>query len=301
MRNLELQCLFDLVDDGVLQFTRNATSDTILQEVSKIESDGLSKSNIFAYIKLKVAFGSYITLREDMIQIRVPSEELLSNVPSILGLQIDKENGCIELPVCLFTNPIVDTDILFDALVEFLKAKLYGYYIDNNLRFPDMCYSILNINVADIVKDVNINYIQQVVLRVNALPCEFRSILLDQTINESGFATINLNDILKYIKISDDKFDDLIYKLRSIFCSKAWSVRNCQYEPLLELLKEAAAYQHDHGIILLFKLSESMLQPLSELFKIINTNITVFSNPDSMIEVIIPDKVFRGEELNGRC
>ena len=301
MRNLELQCLFDLVEGGVLQFTRNATSYTILKEVSKVESEGLSKSNVFTYIKLKVVNGDYSLFGGDKLSVKVPAVSLLSNISNIFGIQIDREDGYITLPVCLLTNPIVDTDILFDALVEFLKAKLYGYYIDNNLRFPDMGYSILNINVADIAKDVNISDIQQAVLRVNALPCEFRSILSDQTINESGFATINLNDILKYIKISDDKFDDLIYKLRSIFCSKAWSVRNCQYEPLLELLKEATAYQHDHGTILLFKLSGSMLQPLSELFKIINTDITVFSNPDSMIEVIIPDRVFRGEELNGRC
>lgn len=301
MRNLELQCLFDLVDDGVLQFTRNTTSDTILQEVSKIESEGLSKSNVFTYIKLKVVNGDYSLFGGDKLSIKVPVVNLLSNMSNIFGIQMDKEDGYITLPICLITNPIIDTDTLLSAVVEFLKARLYGYYIDNNLRFPDMGYSILNINVADIAKDVNISDIQQAVLRVNALPCEFRSILSDQTINESVFATINLNDILKYIKISDDKFDDLIYKLRSIFCSKAWSVRNCQYEPLLELLKEATAYQHDHGTMLLFKLPESMLQSLSELFKIINTDITVFSNPDSMIEVIIPDKVFMGEELNGRC
>ena len=291
MRNLELQCLFDLVEDGVLQFTRNATSDTILKEVSKVESEGLSKSNVFTYIKLKVVNGDYNLFGGDKLSVKVPAVSLLSNISNIFGIQIDREDGYITLPVCLLTNPIVDTDILLDALVEFLKAKLYGYYIGNNLRVPDMGYSVLNINISDIAKEMYISDIQQVRLKANTLPCEFRNILSDQTCSESGFITIDVSDILKYVKMSDNEFDSLIYKLRSIFCSKTWSVRNCQYEPLLELLKEATAYQYNHGIRLLFKLSESMLQPIYELFKIISEDIEVSSNTYSMIEVNISDSV----------
>lgn len=297
MRNFELQCLFDLVEDGVFQFTRNATLDTILKVVSEIENEGLSESNMFKYIKLRVVSGTYTWLSGGTIQILVPSSELLSNVPNMFGLQVDKKNGYIELPACLITNPLIDTDTLLSALVEFLKVRLYDYYINNNFRSPDMNYSVLNIDISDIAKEIDISDIQQVSLKVDTLPCEFRSILSDQTLDGSGSVIVNLNDILRYIKASDDKFDDLIYKLRSIFCSKTWSVRNCQYESLLELVKEATAYKHDSGIRLLLKLPKSMLQPLSELFKIISEDIIVSRNYYSMIEVCIPDTVL-GKESN---
>lgn len=295
MKNFEIQCLHDLVEGGVIKFTRNTTLDTILKAALKLENDGLSASNISSYLKLRVLLGSYNLLANNRLLIKIPSAGLLSNVPNISGLQIDRDDGYIELHICWLSNPMVNTDTLLSALLEYLKMELYCYYINNNFRLSDMESSAKNIDISDIAKEMNMSYIQQVSIKADTLPCEFLSIFSNQLSSESGIVTISLSDILQYVRLSDEEFDNLISRMQSIFVLKDWSVRTNRYELLFMLLETAIAYQYNDGVRLVLRLPESMLQSISELFKIINADIVVSKNSHYIIEVIIPDKVFGKE------
>lgn len=295
MKSFEIQCLHDLIEDGVIQFTRSTTLDSMFKAVTKLESEGLSASNIASYLKLRVVSGSYNLLTNGRLLIKIQPTDLLSNMPDILGLQIDRDDGYIELHICWLANPTIDTDTLLSALPEYLKMKLYCYYIDNNFRLSDMESSAKNINIFDISKEMDMSDIQQVRIKADTLPCEFISIFSNQLSSESGFVTISLSDILQYVKLRDDEFDHLISRMQSIFILKDWSVQTNRYELLFMLLETAMAYQCNDSVRLVFRLPESMLQPISELFKIIDTNIVVSKNSHYMIEVIIPDKL-QGKE-----
>lgn len=284
-----------MIEDGVIQLTRSTTLDTMLKAALKLEYEGLSASNISSYLKLRVILGSYNLLTNDRLLIKIPSAGLLSNVPNISGLQIDRDEGYIELHICWLSNPIVNTDTLLSALLEYLKMKLYCYYIDNNFRFSDMESSAKKINISDIAKEMSMSDIQQVSIRADTLPCEFLSIFSDQLSSESGFITLNISEIFQYVRLSDDEFDHLMSKMQSIFILKDWSVRTNRYEFLFMLLETAIAYHGNGSIRLVLRLTESMLQPISELFKIIDADIVVSKNSRYMIEVTIPDKLLRKE------